>query len=229
MRIITGNLSAVYSGRGDSYLAPYNRVVLLKDDSSIGIHTENGYKPMNYMMAPTTLDETFENDELTWTITGKNETLIITFHEVFTDNKIVLGTNDPGLIRESTEHHLQAWLASNITQVFGQEYSLVKREFETGFGPVDLLLSKGNDTLVAVEVKRSAPMNTVGQVLRYVDALEESHPTKKIEAIIAAVEFSSSTFTIAEKKNVTCIQVGNEWRDKTIESNPLSGTIFDID
>lgn len=227
MQAIVANLSAVYSGRGDSYLPPYDRMVMVKADGSVCIHCEAGYKPLNYMMAPTVLKETFEEDERVWTITGKNETLIITFHKVYEEINLPLGNEEPGLIRDNTEAHLQEWLTSHL-ELFGDNVTLVSREYQTGAGPIDILAEGPSDELVAIEVKRVAPMNTVGQVLRYKDALEEKHPGKLVIPVIAAVEFKASTLTIAEKKGVRCVVVPLTWQETTKNTDPLEGTLFSV-
>lgn len=210
MHIVVANLSAVYSGRGDSYLAPYNRIVIVKTDGSVSIHGESGYKPMNYMMAPTVKTESYEDGERVWTIEGKKESLTIYFHEILDEVNLDLGSDDPGLTKESTEHHLQEWLTKNI-KVIGEDYEFDQREYQTGSGPVDILARRSLNVLVAVEVKRVAPMNTVGQILRYVDALEEKHPGVPVEGVIAAVEFKDKTRVLAAKKNILCVDIPETW------------------
>lgn len=227
MHIVVANLSAVYSGRGDSYLAPYNRIVIVKEDGSVSVHGEAGYKPMNYMMAPTELTETFEDGERVWTVEGKKESLTIYFHTVHEEIDFSLGTDDPGLKKESTEQHLQEWLSNNISTL-GEDYSFVAREFQTGSGPVDILAKRAG-ALVAVEIKRVAPMNTVGQVLRYMDALEEQFPQDRVEGLIAAVEVKDSTKKLARKKNIKCVELPEGWKSEGVQpEDRLGKSLFEV-
>lgn len=210
MEIVAGNLSAHYKGRGESFLHLYNRIVIHKDDGSVCIHGDAGYKPLNYMMAPTTKSESYVEDKLTWTITGRNEVLTITFEEIFNTFKLDLGNEDPGLKRISTEDHLQEWLQKHA-EFFGNEVNQAHREYQTGRGPIDLFLEQQDGSCLAVEVKRVAALNTVGQVLRYTDALEEKFPGRHIDGIIAALEFKQSVLELAEKKKIACLLIPEDW------------------
>lgn len=221
MHIVVGNVSAHYSGRGVTELTPYDRIVMVKADGTVSIHGDKGFKPMNYMATSAKLEESIEDNCRIWTFTTKQEKLVIRFHEIYDEINLSLGESDPGHShREGTEPQLQKWLSRHLTEL-APELFFEDREHQTGAGPVDILASKDEDTLVAVEVKRSAPMNTVGQVLRYVDALEELYPNKKIFGVIAAVEFKESTFKIAHKKNVTCLKVPENWYESFTKEEAL--------
>lgn len=196
-------------------------MVIVKEDGSVSIHGESGYKPMNYMMAPTELTETVEDGERVWTVEGKKESLTIYLHEVHDEIDLALGSEDPGLKKESTEQHLQEWLSNNILAL-GDDYSFVAREFQTGSGPVDIL-ARHSGALVAVEIKRVAPMNTVGQVLRYMDALEEQFPHERVEGLIAAVEVKDSTRKLAEKKNIRCVELPENWKVEGVQPEDRLG------
>lgn len=211
MEIVVGKLSAHYKGRGESHLAPYNRIVILKDDGSVCIHGDSGYKPMNYMMPPASKVSTVVDGNEVWTITGKNETLTITFYSMEKNFSLSLGNEDPGLTRITTEHHLQEWLHAH-PEVFGDHVLGGVREYQTGKGPIDLFFDCYGGAGLAVEVKRVAALNTVGQLLRYVDALEEKFPGRPIEGVITALEFKQSVLELAAKKKITCLQVPAEWQ-----------------
>lgn len=211
MEIVAGNLSAHYKGRGESFLRLYNRIVIVKDDGSVCIHGDSGYKPMNYMMAPTTKTESIVDGKRTWTIAGRNETLTITFEEVFDTINLSLGNEDPGLKRISTEDHLQEWLHHHV-EFFHNEVREAHREYQTGRGPIDLFLENHDGSGIAVEVKRVAALNTVGQVLRYTDALEEKFPGRPVDCVIAALEFKQSVLELAEKKKITCLLIPEDWQ-----------------
>lgn len=234
MHIVVGKISARYTGRGETELTPYNRIVIVKADGTVSIHGDKGFKPMNYMASSCEMTETETPEGLkTWTFETKKEKLVVTFHEIYDEINLDLGADDPGYSnKDGTEHQLQAWLTTNLSRL-DPTLEFLAREHQTGAGPVDLLAQKPNGTLVAIEVKRLAPMNTVGQVLRYVDAIREQQPGEEVVGLIAAVEFKEKTRIIAAKKNVICLEIPPNWlemaADETVE--PLivlpERTLFD--
>lgn len=211
MRIVVANLSAHYSGRGDTTLDPYDRIVIYKEDGSVSIHSEKGFKPLNYMTQTSSLHEEEIEGELVWTFHSKIEKLEIVFHEIYDEIDLSLGQNDPGhSTRNGTEAQLQDWLSQHLSEL-DSTLSFVAKEYQTGDGPVDLLAEGSNGALVAVEVKRVAPINAIGQILRYRDALEEKHPGATIEYCIAAVEFKDKTRVLAAKRGVRIIEIPSNW------------------
>jgi len=230
MHIIVGRLSAIYSGRGETNLPDYERIVMLKSDGTVSIHTDKGFKPVNYMASKSTLTETKNvNSERVWTFETKKEKLIITFHEIYDEVDIELGVSDPGHdSKDKTEHQLQGWLLENLSLLEPNVVAL-EREYQTGAGPVDLfgrvigeiIIDENfkdkktpttfDNTYAAIEVKRIANMTAVGQVLRYVDALRETHPENTYVGLLVAVEFKAKTVEIAARKNVKCILVPEDW------------------
>lgn len=214
MHIVVGRLSARYSGRGNSYLPPHDRIVLLKQDSSVSIHNEKGFKPLNYMMAPTvrTQEEDTEGN-LLWRFQGKGEMLEIIFYKIYDEINLDLLGEDPGIQRESTETHLQKWLTEHI-HLLDPHLKDVWREAQTGDGPVDLLAAYDQHNYLAIEVKRVAPMNAVGQLLRYLDALGEHNPGNHYEGVLAAVEFKEKTLELAAKKGIRCFHIPPEWKEE---------------
>jgi hypothetical protein len=179
------------------------------------------------MMATTERTKTTVDDETVWEFFGKKESLTVTFHEDFERLNLSLGTEDPGLQRLRTENHLQEWLSNN-PELFGENITYVEREFPTGQGPIDLFFERSDHSILAVEVKRVADLNTVGQILRYQDALEERFPGRVITGIIAAVEFKKSVLKFAEKKGVSCLEVPKNWASLDDKSSPSHITLFDI-
>lgn len=215
MIVVVGQISAVYSGRGETHLAPYKRIVMVKTDGSVSIHGEKGYKPMNYMTASKGYEESLNaSGEKIWTFATKKESLTITFHEIFDTIELPLGLDDPGYSSKlGQEKQLQEWLVEKLPEV-RPGYQFKEREYQTGDGPVDLLAEETESgALVAVEVKRTTTLNTVGQVLRYADALRLKHPERLIKAAVAAVTFKDSTLTLAAKKGVECLQVPETWAE----------------
>lgn len=215
MRIIVGNLSAIYSGRGDTELAPYGRIVIYKNDGSVSIHGEKGFKPLNYMTSTGEMIERLSEDqEKQWVFKSKKETLEITFHEIFDEINLDLGSDDPGhSSRSGTEEELQAWLAENIT-IIQKDLKFIQREYQTGNGPVDILAEGSDGTYYVIEVKRFSTANTVGQVQRYLDGMALKHPERKIVGVIAAVDIKSKTWQLAMEKDITCYVVPGGWADE---------------
>ena len=214
MHIVLANLSAVYSGRGNSILPPYDRMLLIKEDGSVSIHGDKGFKPMNYMVSKTEKTESYtETGELVWTFDSRNESLKVVLHKVY--EEITFRSEegaDPGVSADTTEKDLQSWLAESLTKI-DENLSFIEREYQTGDGTVDILAEHSNGALVAIEVKRVAPMGTVGQVLRYTDALKEKIPSRRIEGTIAALEIKDKTRTLAKKKGVSLMELPEDWRE----------------
>ena len=206
MRLVFAHISAHYEGRGDTVLSPHDRLVLLKADGTVAIHADKGYKPVNYMATVLQMNEKFESGLKKWEFNGKGEKLTITFHRIYSDTELTtLGADTFYSKKSGREKDLQEWICSHLAEI-DPSLTLIEREHQTGAGPVDILVAR-NDVLIAVEVKKTAPMNTVGQVLRYVDALREKNPLKEVEGMIMAVEFKPRTLEIAAKKQVDCLIV----------------------
>lgn len=222
MHIVVGLISAQYSGRGETELAPYKRIVIHKADGTVSIHGDKGFKPMNYMSSASDLTVGEVEGDLVWTFKSKKEQLVVRFHEVFDEIQLELGQDDPGhSSKDKTESQLQAWLVDNLPKLDTNLY-VSAREFQTGAGPVDLLAYEhDSNTMVCVEVKREAPMNTVGQVLRYVDAVQEAYPHAAVRGVIAAVEFKASTLKVAAKKNVECLVIPPNWHENYQEGQAI--------
>ena len=146
---------------------------MLKGDGSVLIHSEGGsYKPLNWMTAPCTVtvgepSEDEEGVEAVWTVQADktDDKLIIRIHEVFADVSEDLGV-DPGLVKDGVEAHLQELLAEQVPQIFGEGWELVRREFPTPVGPVDLMVRDADGNHVAIEVKRRGGIDGVEQLTR---------------------------------------------------------------
>lgn len=170
MKVIIADCSAIYTGRGDTSLPRGVRAILLKRDGSVSLHNDVGNKPLNYMKNATFSEDVNVDDEIVWMFDSRRESLTITVHHQMMSTDVPLMDNDPGLVRDGTEDHLQEWLAEN-PHILGDGWHIVSREFETGNGPVDLLALDADNAPVAVEVKRVAMLPAVDQVRRYLDAL----------------------------------------------------------
>lgn len=220
MRIVIADCSATYSGRGDTKLPRGIRSIIIKADSSVSIHNDNGNKPLNYMKTAVFTKSFNKDDEEVWNFDTRRENLSITLHEILSETEYDLVEDDPGLIRDGTEDQLQEWL-SNRPEIFGPEYDLVSREYPTGNGPVDLLFTDDERNLLAVEVKRVAMIGAVDQIRRYIDALKEQEThteglnIKEIRGAIAALDIRPKTVEYAQKHNIALYTITPDWNNET--------------
>ncbi|MEW1829411.1 endonuclease NucS [Streptomyces sp. NPDC088196] len=154
MRLVIARCSVDYAGRLTAHLASAPRLILVKADGSVSIHADDrAYKPLNWMSPPCTLKEGSGDNEGVWTVINKaGEKLIITMEEILHDSSHELGV-DPGLIKDGVEAHLQELLADRI-DTLGEGYTLIRREYMTAIGPVDILCRDGEGQTVAIEIKR---------------------------------------------------------------------------
>ena len=155
MRLVIANCTVDYSGRLDAHLSEAVRLIMIKADGCISVHAAGGaYKPLNWMNAPNNIHEsTDDDDELTWLVTNeKNEKLTIKVHELISDFSQDMGI-DPGLQKDGVEAHLQELLAANVDKI-SDGMVLVRREYPTDIGPVDLLCRDSRGEAVAIEIKR---------------------------------------------------------------------------
>lgn len=219
MKLVVAECSAIYSGRGDTTLARGRRAIMIKGDGSVSIHNDVGNKPLNYMKQPT-FSETLNSDgERVWTFDARHESLSITLHQVVLETVMdLIGEHDPGLVRDGTEDQLQAWIAEH-PEVLGEGFSLVKREYPTENGPVDLLVLDNMGLPVAVEVKRVAMLGAVDQARRYMDALKSQPYNPELpfdltrtRAMIAAVDIRPKTIALAEKRGIALRTIPSDWK-----------------
>ena len=189
MRLVIANCTVDYSGRLDAHLSEAVRLIMIKADGCISIHADGGaYKPLNWMNAPNNIHEsTDDDDELTWLVTNeKNEKLTIKVHELISDFSQDMGI-DPGLQKDGVEAHLQELLAANVDKI-SDGMVLVRREYPTDIGPVDLLCRDSRGEAVAVEIKRRGEIDGVEQLSRYLDYLNRDGNLRPVSGIFAAQE-----------------------------------------
>lgn len=209
MRVVVADCSVVYTGRGDTRLPRAVRAIIIKDDGCVAIHNDKSNKPLNYMGSGNVFTQSFEEDETVWMFDTRKESLQITMHALFSDSFHRLDLDSEGLVRDGTENHLQAWIAENPESI-GEGFTLVGREYQTGEGPVDLLMQDAEGNHVAVEVKRTAMTASVDQVRRYVEALTPSHP--EVRGIIAAADVRPNTIKLAEKRGIEWVEIPSDWK-----------------
>lgn len=177
------------------------RLILVKADGSVSIHADDrAYKPLNWMSPPCTLRE----DGGAWTVTNRSgDTLVITIDEIVHESAHELGV-DPGLIKDGVEAHLQALLADQV-ETLGAGFTLIRREYPTAIGPVDLLCRDADGSVVAVEIKRRGEIDGVEQLTRYVDLLGRDPLLAPVRGIFAAQQIKPQARTLAEDRGLRCV------------------------
>jgi len=215
MRMVIATCSVVYTGRGDTRLPAAVRAILIKTDGAVSIHSDFGNKPLNYMGKGSIHTESEADGTLVWSFDSRKESIQIHLHAVHSDSDHLLSEVEPGLVRDGTEPQLQAWLAEHPEQL-GPGYTLVGREYPTGAGPVDLLVLDEAGTPVAVEVKRVAMLGAADQVSRYMEALRSEVEFQHVRGMIAALDVRPKTRLLAEKRNISWVELPRTWRDERV-------------
>jgi endonuclease len=201
VRIVIARCSVDYVGRLSAHLPPAIRLVLVKADGSVSVHADDrAYKPLNWMSPPCRLEEA----PGVWRVVNKGgEELRITLEEIFHDSSHELGV-DPGLVKDGVEAHLQELLAA-APQTLGAGFTLVRREYPTAIGPVDLLCRDGGGASVAVEVKRRGEIDGVEQLTRYLELLGRDPLLAPISGVFAAQEIKPQARVLAHDRGIRCV------------------------
>ncbi|MBW1601494.1 endonuclease NucS [Streptomyces sp. JJ66] len=211
MRLVIARCSVDYAGRLTAHLPMAPRLILVKADGSVSVHADDrAYKPLNWMSPPCTLKEA---DGGVWTVINKaGEKLIITMAEILHDSSHELGT-DPGLIKDGVEAHLQELLADRM-ETLGTGWSLIRREYPTAIGPVDILGRDGEGITVAVEIKRRGEIDGVEQLTRYLELLNRDPHLAPVKGVFAAQEIKPQARVLAADRGIDCV---------TLDYNALRG------
>lgn len=227
MRLVIARCSVDYVGRLDAHLPSALRLILMKADGSVSIHADDrAYKPLNWMTPPCTVTEApvvdedgEDTGEQLWIVENpKGEQLRITVEEVIQDENFELGV-DPGLVKDGVEAHLQELLADNI-ETLGAGYSLIRREYPTAIGPVDILCKDQEHGTVAVEIKRRGNIDGVEQLTRYLELLNRDPLLAPVRGIFAAQEIKPQARVLAEDRDITCVTLDYQ-ELRGIESDEL--------
>lgn len=208
MRIVVATCQVDYAGRLTAHLPMANRVLMLKADGSVLIHSDGGsYKPLNWMSPPCTLRESVTEDgRAEWTVTSRSDdTLRILIDVIHHDSSHELGV-DPGLQKDGVEKHLQELLADHPTTL-APGLKLVRREYPTAIGPVDLMCQDADGRAVAVEVKRRGEISGVEQLTRYLDLLNRDARLAPVRGIFAAQEIKPQARVLATDRGIACTAV----------------------
>ena len=224
MRLVIARCTVDYEGRLTAHLPEAVRLLMVKADGCVAIHADGGaYKPLNWMNSPNTLtvddDPAAEAAQAVWTVRNPGgETLTITLHEVLSDEAHEMGL-DPGLQKDGVEAHLQELLAADPTAIL-DGLRLVRREYPTDIGPVDLLCRDARGETVAIEVKRRGEIDGVEQLTRYLEFLNRDPLLRPVRGVFVAQEIRPQARVLAEDRGIGCVVV--DYDDlRGIESDEL--------
>ncbi len=218
MRLVIARCSVDYSGRLNAHLPLATRLLVHKGDGSLLVHSDGGsYKPLNWMSPPCTLvaeepdaadveDGVIERWRVTHAKTG--DALLVRIHEIIHDTSHDLGV-DPGLVKDGVEADLQRLLAEQVALV-GEGVSLVRREFPTAIGPVDLLLRDPAGGTIAIEVKRRGDIDGVEQLTRYLELLNRDPHLAPVTGVFAAQEIKPQARVLATDRGIRCLTLDYE-------------------
>src|SRR5262245_51555201 len=206
VRLVIARCQVDYAGRLTAHLPMATRLLLIKADGSVSIHSDDrAYKPLNWMSPPCWLTES----DGTWTVANKSgEHLIITIDEILHDSGHDLGP-EPGLVKDGVEAHLQRLLAEHIATL-GEGWSLIRREYPTAIGPVDILCRDHVGTTVAVEIKRRGELDGVEQLTRYLELLNRDPLLAPVHGVFAAQEIRPQARVLAEDRGIRCVTLDYE-------------------
>jgi endonuclease len=201
VRLVIARCSVDYAGRLSAHLPLATRLIMVKADGSVLVHSDGGsYKPLNWMSPPCRLAEAGDQ----WVVTGKSgETLTISIEEIISDSSHELGI-DPGLVKDGVESHLQELLAAQL-HLLGDGWRLVRREYPTAIGPVDIMCRDGDGVSVAIEIKRRGEIDGVEQLTRYLELLNRDPLLSPVRGLFAAQEIKPQARVLAEDRGIRCV------------------------
>jgi RecB family endonuclease NucS len=213
VRLVIAKCSVDYAGRLSAHLPLATRLLMIKSDGSVLVHSDGGsYKPLNWMSPPCSLALSDPDDDQTdagvtavWTVTHAKtaDQLIVSIYEVLHDSAHELGI-DPGLIKDGVEAHLQKLLAEHI-HLLGDGHTLVRREYMTAIGPVDILARDSAGGSVAVELKRRGDIDGVEQLTRYLELMNRDPHLAPVIGVFAAQVIKPQARTLAEDRGIRCL------------------------
>jgi RecB family endonuclease NucS len=202
VRILVARCTVDYRGRLDAHLPEAVRLILVKADGSVSVHADDrAYKPLNWMSPPCSIRVDGDVWQVVHTKTG--DELVITMSEVALDTSYDLGV-DPGLVKDGVEAHLQELLAAKI-EVLGPGWSLVRREYPTAIGPVDILARDDSGVSVAIEIKRRGEIDGVEQLTRYLELLNRDPLLRPVRGVFAAQQIKPQARVLAVDRGIACV------------------------
>ena len=203
MRLVIARCTVDYNGRLSAHLPEAVRLIMVKADGCVAIHADGGaYKPLNWMNAPNKIVDNGDH----WVVTNpKAEQLTITLHEVITDTAHEFG-DDPGLQKDGVEAHLQELLAASPHSI-ELGLTLVRREYPTAIGPIDLVCRDAGGQVVAIEVKRRGEIDGVEQLARYIERLHLDSSLGAVRGVFVAQLVKPQARVLAESRGFTWVEV----------------------
>jgi RecB family endonuclease NucS len=203
MRLVIAECSVDYVGRLNAHLPRATRLLMVKADGSVCVHADGGaYKPLNWMTPP----NRFEESAGEWRVSNsKGDALVITIAHVHSDTTWELG-DDPGLHKDGVEAHLQELLAANCTAI-APGLELIRREYPTAIGPVDLLCRDPSGGTVAIEIKRRGEIDGVEQLGRYLEYLERDPLLRPVRGIFVAQQIKPQARVLATDRGLGWVEV----------------------
>lgn len=205
MRLVIAQCTVDYVGRLTAHLPSARRLLLIKADGSVSVHADDrAYKPLNWMSPPCRLTEELDGDSRVWVVENKSgEQLRIRIEDIEHDSSHELGL-DPGLVKDGVEAHLQELLAEHVG-LLGEGYTLVRREYMTPIGPVDLLCRDEAGGSVAVEIKRRGEIDGVEQLSRYLELLNRDSVLAPVSGVFAAQQIKPQARNLATDRGIRCL------------------------
>jgi len=213
VRLVIARCSVDYAGKLSAHLPLATRLLVLKADGSVLVHSDSlSYKPLNWMSPPCLISAIVPDQEQAdagvteiWKVAQAKtaDLLVISIHEILHDSEHELGI-DPGLQKDGVEAHLQKLLAENI-ELLGAGYQLVRREYMTAIGPVDILARDAEGGAVAVEIKRRGEIDGVEQLTRYLELMNRDPHLAPVVGVFAAQEIKPQARTLAEDRGIRCL------------------------
>jgi RecB family endonuclease NucS len=213
MRLVVAKCSVDYAGRLSAHLPLATRLLLVKADGSVLVHSDSlSYKPLNWMSPPCTIAVIEPEAEQAdagvievWKVAQAKtaDLLVISIHEILHDSAHELG-HDPGLQKDGVEAHLQKLLAEQI-ELLGEGTRLVRREYMTAIGPVDILATDATGGSIAVEIKRRGDIDGVEQLTRYLELMNRNPLLAPVAGVFAAQEIKPQARTLAQDRGIRCL------------------------
>ena len=198
MRLVIAQCTVDYVGRLTAHLPSARRLLLFKADGSVSVHADDrAYKPLNWMSPPCWLTEEAGDETRVWVVENK------AVEEIEHDSSHDLGV-DPGLVKDGVEAHLQMLLAEHV-HLLGEGFTLVRREYMTAIGPVDLLCRDEQGGSVAVEIKRRGEIDGVEQLTRYLELLNRDSVLAPVKGVFAAQQIKPQARTLAVDRGIRCV------------------------
>ncbi len=206
MRLIVARCEVRYTGRLDALLPEALRLIMVKSDGSVMVHADHGgYKPSNWMTPPTVIEEADDHIVVRKHAGDTEDRLDIRIAEVLSDVTHDMG-EAAALEKDGVEAHLQELLAEQ-PHWCGEGFRLVRREWATDIGPVDLMCRDEQDGWIAVEIKRVGTIDAVEQLTRYLERIRLDPAMAACRGVLAAQQIKPQARVLAESRGIACVEV----------------------